>query len=158
TQVNRQPDDDLPDLLFFRQRAKEIGILLAPAAPVSRQRRRDAAAGITYGQADPHRAKIDSQKPARGAHRDFSSPLALSKSTSCLTAPSSRRSATSVALPSCTISRLSTPTVAINCPASAAMTQSLVRSPQWVASTVLPSASCGCIRSRASQLPTSSQR
>ena len=29
---------------------------------------------------------------------------------------------------------------------------------QCVASTVLPSASCGCMRSRASQLPTSSQR
>ena len=49
--------------------------------------------------------------------------------------------------------------VAISRPGSPTMTQSVrLQCRQCVARTVLPSASCGCMRSRASQLPTSSQR
>ena len=86
----------------------------------------------------------DHQRSSRPVHRDAassrqstqrycSSPFFFSRSTSCLTVASSRLSATRVALPSCTISRLSTPMVAIRCPSSPTMTQSRVFRPACVA-------------------------
>ena len=46
------------------------------------------------------RATLDPQQARARPHRYCSSPFCLSSSTSCLTVPSSRRSATRVALPS----------------------------------------------------------
>src|SRR5262249_27207707 len=138
-QMHRQPHDDPADLLLLDDLAI-IALVLLPVAPgVRRQREGDLALGVADGQADAYAAVIDPQDPRPPRHRYFSSPFFLSSSTSCFTVPSSRRSATRVASPSWTMSRLLTPTVAIRCPASAAMTQPCVFRPQCWPRTVLPS-------------------
>src|SRR5262249_32190506 len=157
-QVHREADDDLADVLVLHDLLEKAFVVLAAGAPVRRQRRGDLAVGGADGQAAADRPVIDGEQTGKGAHRYFSSPFFLSNSTSCFTPASSRRSATSVTSPSCTIRRFSTPTVAIRWPESAAITQFFDFSPVCDARTVFPSASCGCIRSSASQLPTSSQR
>src|SRR5581483_11573023 len=157
--VHRQADDQGGNLLRLDQFLEETGVLLRSAARVGGEGRRDAALGVADRQADADGAVVHAQKPApRPAHRYFSRFFFFSISTIWRMVFSSRRSATRIASPSWMIRRLSTPTVAISCSGSATTRQFLVAMPQCRPRTVLPSASCGCMRSRASQLPTSSQR
>src|SRR5262249_25458604 len=156
--VHRQPDHEAADLLRVRQAAEVVRVALRVAARVGGQRRGDPAVRVADGQPDADAAGIDAQQPGAGAPSYLPRPFSFSSFTSFLMPASSRRSATRVALPSWMMSRSRTPTVATRWPASAATTQPCVSMPQWAASTVLPWASCGCIRSNASQLPTSSQR
>src|SRR5262249_31895450 len=120
--VHRQTDDDVAHFLFFGQLAEIALVPFTAAALVGGQRRGDAALGVADGQADAHRPVIDREQARAGPHRYCSSPFFFSSSTSCLTVPSSRRSATRVASPSWMMSRFSTPTVAIRWPWSAAIT------------------------------------
>src|SRR5262249_52885426 len=141
-EMNRQSDHDAANLFFLDQFQEELRVACPATAPVGCQRRGDAPVRIADRQPDADAALVDPQQPTR-THRYFSSPFCFSRSTSCFTVPSSRRSATSTASPSWMMSRFSTPIVAMSWPLSATMTQFFVFSPQWVPSTVLPSASCG---------------
>src|SRR5579864_2076844 len=139
--MQRQTDHDRGDFLRIHQSAEIRSITLAAARFIHGQRRREPALGIADGQTDAYRTEVHSKKSRSHAHRYFSSPFFFKRSTSCLTVPSSVRSAISVASPSCTITKFETPMVVMILPASPTMMQWFVFRPQCWASIVLWSAS-----------------
>src|SRR5262249_13215568 len=131
--VDRQADHEARDFLILDQLLEKRRVLVAAAARVGHERGGNLAIRVAHRQADADGAVIDAQKPA---HRYDSRPFFFICSTSALTVPSSRRSATSVASPSWMMSRLLTPMVVISLPGSPTMTQPVVLMPLCEASTV----------------------
>src|SRR5262249_26244242 len=119
TSVHGQTQNDLLNLFVLDQRLEMNGVSFTAAALVSLQGRSDLAIRISHSQSDSNLTIVHTQQARRRSHRYFSIPFFLSISTSCLTAPSSRRSATNVASSLWTMSKSLTPTVAIRWPVSA---------------------------------------
>src|SRR5437899_2856438 len=95
--MDRQPDDQAADFFLLHQLTDVASILITTAPLPGDEREGDLAVRIGNGQADADAAVIDPEQSGAGCHRYFSRPFFFSNSTSCLTAASSRRSATSVA-------------------------------------------------------------
>ena len=110
--VNGQAEDNLRDQLVSHEMLIELSVRVVTAAPIRGQWRGDAPIRVAYRQANADAAVVHAEQPA-GSHRYFSRSVAFICSTSRLIRPSASRPATSSASPSCTITRFSTPAVAM---------------------------------------------
>ena len=157
--VDRQADDQPADLFPFDDAPEVRGVPVRALALADLERRGDDPVGVADRQADADRAVVDAQQPRSGRRSQvlLQPGVFLSRSTSCLT----------VAFVAAVGDQRRVAVLDDEQVAHADRGDQLAgvgdddavrscRCRRACAWTVLPSASCGFRRSRASQLPTSS--